>query len=398
MTSLDDVPVLERFTFSTFMEPPERAEIGDAWCMRDPFGSLWIWGYEQAAEALRHPDLIAPPIEEVSLGMLVDGPGADWSRQSASFLDGAEHRRQRKAIAPAFSPAVVAELRSLVREVAQEVVDDLAAEQGQVDLVSALARPFPTAVFGRLLGATEAQLTTAAPHVSAMTRLFTYEAGEWADQIAAAVKVLHATADELLASPEGLVARILDLDVEEAAKRHLVTQMLVAGWETTGAQVAGLLWVLCDDPAQWSEMVTLVDQGDVRAVVTEAVRLQAASPAVLRMACTDTMVCGIDVPTHTRVVPALFWANRDPDVFEDGEDWRPKRYVGADEAAAPLTWGGGAHRCLGERLAAMELEELVLALRTNGPAGGWELLGEGPVLAGTNQPRSPDRLLARHRG
>jgi cytochrome P450 len=389
-----DLPVYENFELETLCGIPDWAGISAGqWAAVEPFGSVLVWRYPQAAAALRQPELGAPDVVETSIGAVTGGPGFDWAAQSSTFLNGVEHRRTRAATAPAFSPAAVEGLRPMVAEVATEMVASIPA--GEVDLAT-VSSAYPMAVFGRLLGAEPAQIEAIAPHVTAMTYLFSYGAGEWQDRIDAAVPEMYRLADDLRRCPVGIVDRIEQLDLDDPAKRHLVTQLLIAGWETTGAQIGGLLYAATGTAVRWESFRTHVADGHAAAVVTETARWQPATPGVVRIALSDTVVGDIAVPAGTRVIPAILWASRDPETFDRPDEWDPSRYLGPDPAPAPLTFGGGTHRCVGERLAVMELEELAKALDAVGPADGWELLEE-PEWTMKNQPRRPLSLVSRGR-
>ncbi len=389
MRSLSDLLVLDEFDPEVLAMPaPMAATVDGNWCGMDPWGSFLVWGYHQALEVLDHPALTTPVIEESSLGMLTDGPGVEWTRLSTSFLDGPEHRQLRLAMAPAFRGPVTEDLRPTIRAVARSVVDR-ARELGECDLVHELTRRYPLAVFAELMGTNVDTLETYADDVDTMTRLWSYSAGEHKAAIDAAVPRLETLADELRGCPVGMVERIENLALDDALKRSLVMQLLVAGWETTSSQAAGLLWLLISELGRWTDLV----DHDLSAVVSEGVRLQPAAAAALRFAREDTIVGDVQVPAGTRVIPSLLWGSRDRETFDRPDDWIPSRYEGPAPAPAPLAFSAGRHACLGERLAMLELEELLRAAREIVPAG-WDLV-EIPAWTDQQRPRRPVTLRVR---
>lgn len=357
--------------------------------MREPFGSAFAGTFASANAVLRDTRLGVPTIEDLSFGVIVAGPVAEWTRRSSSFLDGAPHRAVRSAVAPAFTPAAVGEVRDLVRAASEEVVAEVTGRP-RVDLVSEVADRFPRAVFGALLGASFDEIDSVSEHVTALARLFSFDAGspEWLPLIEAGLPAIERLAAELWGRRIGLVGRLHDLGLDATAGANLVSQLLVAGWETTGAQAAAVLAAVTSSPAAWSDALGL---GDDAAVVLEAVRLSPAAPATLRMTLEDTDLFGVEVPARTLVVSAAGWANRDGSVFDAAGEWRPGRWVVGD-LPRPLGFGAGRHQCLGERLALLELAELVRSLRTAGPPGGWHVVEPVRWVFGS-RPSRPERLV-----
>ena len=231
-------------------------------------------------------------------------------------------------------------------------------------------------------------------NVSMIARLWGYDAGQWRDQIEPALERLGEFADGLRKDPVGVVDRIEHLDVDEDARRVLVMQLLVAGWETTSAQAASLLWTLSSRTERWEAVRS--DEFSSRALVEECMRWQPAASGALRFAHADTIVGDLEVPKDTRVFGSFLWASRDPDVYEDAQTWIPERFTGDTPPPPPLAFGGGRHHCLGMPLALIELEELVTALREVGPSNGWEF---NTPIEWTNhrRPRRPIELMAQPR-
>jgi len=377
-----DIEMLNRVLLSPLPD-------GD-WCGIDPFGSLMIWDYDMAVAALEHPDLWAPTVEETSLGMITDGPALEWSRLISSFTDGPVQRHQRAAMAPAFMRTAIEPLRPMVAEVAAGLVGRLGPEP---ELVTELAWQYPQEVFAQVLGADPGQLAELTDDVAVLTRLWGYTSGEVKTEIDAAVVKLDSLASELRACPFGMVERIEQIDLDEAQRQALVMQLVVSGWETTAAQTANLLWLLAADAGRWS---SLTDGTPAVAVALEAIRMEPSATATVRLAHVDTVLGDVAIPAGTRVIPSFVWASRDPSVYVRPDDWLPRRWTTAEPPRGPIAFGSGRHRCLGERLALMELEEMVLALGQVGPTGGWDVVGE-TEWSGIGRPHRPLTLRVRER-
>jgi cytochrome P450 len=108
-------------------------------------------------------------------------------------------------------------------------------------------------------------------------------------------------------------------------------------------------------------------------VIEEFLRLYAPNQGFARTATRDVEVRGRTIRAGERVALVLPSANRDPELFDDPESFRPER-----DASAHLAFGHGPHKCPGATAGRLEvrlfLEEL-LARTTR-----FELAGEPTML------------------
>jgi cytochrome P450 len=169
------------------------------------------------------------------------------------------------------------------------------------------------------------------------------------------------------------------LDADEL--RMLAAGLLLAGTDTTRNQLAASVDVLCEHPEQWA---LLRDRPELATrAVEETMRHSPVACGVLRTVVEDVELGGVIWPAGTLIVVNTFAANRDTTKYED-----PGRLDITREGSPPiLTFGGGAHYCLGANLARLELAEAlkVLArrmpeLKRAGPAPWKPILGmSGPT-------------------
>jgi cytochrome P450 len=393
MRSISDLPELPLYDPDQLGKPPIPEVTGSGqWCGMDPYGSLVIWGYEMALAVLEDREMWAATVEQSSGGALTSGPAYDWSRTISSFTDGPDQMRLRAAVAPAFSRQQMEQLRPMVRDVARTTVREFVeriTSQQSADLVDALAMPYPLRVFAKIIGRSEVDLVAIGDAATTMTRMWSYTSGQFREELDRSIAELGGFAADVRRCPVGLAAHVESIDLPEPARQSLMIQMLVGGWETTGSQVACLLHVLAR-PGNWAR---LHDGTSTKAIVDETLRLQPATPAVMRFADTSTVLGDVEVPAGTRVVPLFMWASRDASVFEDPDEWRPERYEADPPARRPLAFSHGRHRCLGERLAEIELEEFVDALRDLAPEPGWHVDVTAP-WQDHHRPRRPAVLPA----
>ena len=161
----------------------------------------------------------------------------------------------------------------------------------------------------------------------------------------------------------------------------LVAGFLMAGTDTTRNQLAASVQVLCEHPDQWAK---LRDHSELAMqAVEESMRHSPAACIVPRVAVDDAEFGGYLFPAGTFVFANTFAANRDPAIYDDADRFD----IARKDVPAILTFGGGAHYCLGANLARRELAEALTVLTQRlsaphrvGPAPWKSLLGmTGPT-------------------
>lgn len=284
-------------------------------------------------------------------------------------MDPPDHTRLRRLVARAFTLRTVELLRPRVEAVAAGLMDRMLAAGPTADLVSALAEPLPGIVICELLGIAHDEREPLLGFIEAMSSTTTFDQEAFATTGAVAASHLlgliehkrHHPGDDLLS---GLI-RVHDEDGDRLGEAELLITVLLligAGQETTMAQLTKSVLLLSRRPDQWARLVAA--PGLVPNAVEELLRVVALGHAGQpRMAREDVEFSGRTVEAGTTVFPVVNAANRDPAVFPD-----PDRFdVDRREAAHHLSFGRGAHFCLGAPLARMELQVALHALVTRTP-------------------------------
>ena len=384
----------------------ERAEalarVSDArrrhWLARTPMGYA-VTTYEDAVSVLRDRRFHSA----LSLLPQMAGIAADESfsyferrRQSILSMEGVEHARLRRLVAPAFTPASAERLRPVMREVMEGLVDAVAG-RGACDLVAEVCEPYPIPIICELLGAPKEDAKQFSAWATDIFRIFNQNLLEDLPLVMRATAELDEyvramverrrrdPADDLLSD---LIA------VEEAGDRlstdelvMLAEAVLMAGTDTTRNQLACALALLAEYPAQWARLAD--EPGLAPRAVEETMRFLGAVRGTGRVASEDIEYRGVLFPAGTLVAISLAGANRDPSVFEAPDTFD----VGAERNTQQLTFGSGIHHCLGAALARAELQEALPILARRMP--GLRVEGEVEWKPATFGIWGPARLPAR---
>lgn len=284
--------------------------------------------------------------------------------------DGDDHRRLRGPATKAFTPRRVAAMRPWIEKLAADLLSELPARcdaDGVVDLRRHFAYPLPMGVICELLGVDPAhrdslhELThrmvstssTAADAMAAQGEIHAIFAQVVADRRARPGDDLASAL--IAACDEDHGARDRGDQLSDAELTGTLLLMVVAGHETTLNLITNAVRALCGHPGQ----LELALAGDLSwtAVVEEALRWD--SPVAnfpFRYPITDIEVDGVTVPRGTPVLAGYAAAGRDPREF--GPD--AHRFDATRPATRHLSFGHGAHYCLGAPLARLEA---VIALR-----------------------------------
>jgi cytochrome P450 len=304
--------------------------------------------------------------------MTPDAPTIIPGLQSPNMLpnmDPPDHTRLRRLVAKAFAIHSVELLRPRVEMIATGLMDRMLAAGPPADLVSALAEPLPSIVICELLGIAhdEREPLLAFIETISITTEFDQEAFNSAGAAAAShllgliERKRHHPGHDLLSG----LTQVHDDNGDRLSEGELLmTVMLLigAGHETTMAQLVKSVLLLSRHQQQWARLVQAPDL--VPNAIEELLRVVALGHAGQpRMARADVEFSGQTVEAGTTVFPVVNPANRDPAVFPD-----PDRFdVDRAEAAQHLSFGRGAHFCLGAPLARMELHVALHALVTRMP-------------------------------
>lgn len=290
-------------------------------------------------------------------------------------IDPPDQTRYRKLVNKAFTARAVSSLEPNIREISSGLIDSFINED-KVEFVKKFAVPLPVRTIAKALNVPEDRLA---------------DFKRWSDDNIAAIGTALSD-DQRLVHEKGIIefqhyfaeqfekrrenpeddiltnllnARIdkdedPDLPDEPLTMEEMlsiISQLVVAGNETTTKTLTEMMRLLGENPEQWKMLRD--DPERAGKVVEETIRMTTPTQGFWRFAKRDVEVAGTKIAAGTRMVVMFASANRDESVFPNGDTFDPDR----DDLFSHLAFGKGAHYCLGASLARLELrvalEELV---------------------------------------
>jgi cytochrome P450 len=333
------------------------------------FGEWILFEYEDVFSMLRDP---AQSVDDAKAAesdfsrhfeAVIAAAGHEPMRPRESMLgtDPPDHTRLRKLVSKAFTPRTIHELRPFIQDLVSTTLKRM-EQQGGGDLIDELAFPLPFDVIAFMLGMpetnklelrawSEAQVKTLDP---ILTDDEIREASDAARLMDAALGEIiewkrSNPADDLLTA---LIAAEEDGDrLSPTELADQVSLLFIAGHETTVNLIGTGIYELLRNPAQ-AELLRTDDTIATNAV-DELLRYVAPVQISRRVATADLTVRGNSIDTGSFVLTHLASANRDPQKFgPTSEDLDLTR----SDAGQHVSFGSGAHYCLGASLAKLETE------------------------------------------
>jgi cytochrome P450 len=279
----------------------------------------------------------------------------DGFRLSLIGMDPPEHGRARRAVVGEFTVRRLEVLRPRIQQIVDEHLDTMLAGTRPADLVQALSLPVPSLVICEILGVPYADHDFFQSRSSTLLRR-TIPIGERRR----ARDELRTYLDKLVRHKEDhptddLLGRQVRRQRENGATDHeelvsLAVLLLIAGHETTANMISLGTLALLEQPDALAAIRT--DPARTAGAVEELLRyFTIAETATSRLATADVKIGGVLIRAGEGVVALTHAANRDPAAFPHPDELdvgRPARHH--------LAFGFGAHQCLGQNLARIELQ------------------------------------------
>ncbi|HXV00263.1 MAG TPA: cytochrome P450 [Caulobacteraceae bacterium] len=378
----EDTPVHEAFAWLRANNPLGRAEL-------EGFHPFWIVSKHadilevSRQNALFHSGDLATTFTSLEGDATVRQMtgGSPHLLRTLVQMDAPDHSKYRVLTQSWFLPHNIRRLEERIREIARGAVDHMAGLGGECDFVRDVALHYPLRVIMEILGVPEADMPrmlrltqelfgAADPDLNRSQGKATPGETSLADlqaTIADFFMYFKAITDQRKAAPgEDLASAIANGHIDGAPLNDFETMsyyviVATAGHDTTSSSTAGAVWGMCQFPEAFANVK--VDPALIPGLVDEAVRWITPVKHFMRSATEDASLRGRDLAKGEWLMLCYPSGNRDEEVFDNPDVFDPARRPNRQ-----LAFGYGAHLCLGQHLARMEMrilfEELMPRLKS----------------------------------
>ncbi len=273
-------------------------------------------------------------------------------------FDAPEHVRRRRLVSEGFTPKRIRESEEGIRTICDAIIDRV-CERGTADFVTDIAAPLPMIVIGNMLGVApedrDALLrwsddmlkALGSPDPTAMEGA-TVAAMEYAEYITAVTEQRRRDnqTDDLIGT---LVHAEIEGDrLDESSIIYESLLILIGGDETTRHVISGGMYELLTHPDQYALLAAERERRPL--AVEEMLRWVSPIKNMARTATRDVELHGQTIAEGQKLLLLYPSANRDERNFDAPEQFDVTRTPNDH-----MAFGFGAHFCLGNRLARMEL-------------------------------------------
>lgn len=283
------------------------------------------------------------------------------------FSDPPDHRRLRGLVQKAFTPKLVADMRSHIRDIADDLLDNLPSQE-KMNLIDDFAFPLPIIVISEILGVPLEDRdkfrlwsnTVIDASTAESAQLFEQHAREFTDYLTAwFAKVRRDPGTDLIS--QLVIAEESGQQLTEQELLGVVSLLIIAGHETTVNLIGNGILALLEHPEQRELLIKQPEL--IHNAIEEMLRYNGPLEfSTSRWALEDIEFRGEHIAQGELVIVALGSANRDEQQFKDADIFDITR-----EKSSHLAFGKGIHLCLGAPLARLEGEIAVSTLLNRFP-------------------------------
>ena len=278
-------------------------------------------------------------------------------------FDGPEHVRRRRLVSEGFTPRRVRDQEGKLRLICDALIDRV-CERGSCDFVKDLAAPLPIIVIGDMLGVAPEDRDDLLRWSDDMLKALGAPDPTLMDKSAAAfveyTDYIHPVFEDRRATKnaDDLVGVLVHAEIDgnsldDDSLVHETLLILIGGDETTRHVISGGVEELLAHPDQVAQLAADPD-GLMTGAVEEMLRWVSPIKNMARTATRDVELAGEQIRAGQEILLLYPSANRDETVFENADVFDITRSPNPH-----MAFGFGAHFCLGNQLARLELRVMV---------------------------------------
>ncbi len=275
--------------------------------------------------------------------------------------DPPEQRRYRALCQKPFSVRNVAKLKPYLTALSNELIDSF-IDAGMCNWMETFCVPLPVNMIAKILGVPLLDMDLFKAWSDA--NVYQFAAGQTREELLRSAQLVvdfqHYFAakieDRQRQPTDDVLSDIVNSSADGEQPMNVaecisvISQLLVAGNETTTATFAEGMHLLINNPEQLAKVQN--NPALIPNMVEEMLRLSTPSAQMWRLVKKDTNVGGVDIPAGSTVMIKWISANRDDDHYPDSDRFDVER----PNSRKHLAFGQGVHHCPGAPLARQELE------------------------------------------
>ncbi len=329
-----------------------------------PFGPFWsITRFDDCREVdSDHETFSAEPVITIGDPVPADRPAPDMFIQ----MDPPRHGPRRNAVQPAVAPRNLANLEPLIRKRAADILDSLPVGETfdwvskvSINLTSRMLATlfdFPQEERSRLIHwsdvFTDDPRTGSSKFTPEQRSRATRECMETFARVYAERRTAPADGGFDLLSMLARGSATADLTERPEELLGTLILLIVGGNDTTRNSISGSVLALNQFPNEYNKLRGNPDL--IESMVPEVIRWQSPVLHIRRTAARDVVFRGKRIRSGDKVVMWYVSGNRDQTVIDRADDF----IIDRANARHHLSFGFGMHRCMGNRLAEMQLRVL----------------------------------------
>jgi cytochrome P450 len=327
------------------------------------FGAYWsISTHAHIMEIESLPLLYSSEARRGGVSIIDMDQTAATAFESFIAMDPPHHAPKRRVIAQAFTPSEMARLSGAIRTRTAALLDNLPS--GPFDWVTTVSRPLTIDMLAILFDFPWEERDRLAVWSDAITSLDMirnepHRRAELLFEMAARFRQLWQARSDTPPAPDLLSMMIHSEALQKMDAMEFMGNMatlVVGGNDTTRNSMSGMVEALDRWPDEWDKL--LADPALIPNAASEVIRWQSPAAHMRRTAVEDVDFHGHRFRAGDRIVLWYLSANRDEALFADGHRFMADR----PNARRHLAFGHGIHRCVGARLAELQIQTLMSEL------------------------------------